>query len=374
MYLEIKDLSVNLGEFHLKDINLELYEGEYVVLIGPTGSGKSVLLETIIGFYTADKGTIKLGGKIINDIPPENRNIGIVYQDNVLFPNMDVYDNIAYGAKNQFSDGKIEEKIMNISKIMKIDHILHRDISTLSGGEVQRTSLARALIVEPKIILMDEPFSALDISTQAKLTTLIKKVGNDYKTTFLHVTHNFNDVWNLADRVGVMKDGKIHQLSTIDDVFSRPENKFVADFVGVQNIFEGEILEKSPERAVIELSNGTIVNSSDVDCLMKITGNKKENILIAIRPESIIFSNVEFASSARNQLKGKVIDTIKSGPTVLINVDVNGNIFKGLLTKSSAEDLEVEKGKEIYMSFKSLNVNILDTYKSLENNQQLNNS
>jgi len=367
MYLEIKDLSVKLGEFHLKNINLGLYEGEYVVIIGPTGSGKSILLETIIGFYNADKGTIKLNGKVINNIPPENRDIGIVYQDNVLFPNMNVYDNIAYGAKNKFSDIEIEEKIMNISKIMKIDHILHRDISTLSGGEVQRTSLARALIVEPKIVLMDEPFSALDVSTQAKITNMIKKVGKNHNTTFLHVTHNFNDVWNLADRVGVMDNGEIHQLSTVEDVFSRPENRFVADFVGVQNIFEGKISEINSERAIIELSNGTVITSSDVNCLGKILGNNKRNILIAIRPESIIFSNVEFKSSARNQLKGKIIDIVKSGPTVLINIDVNGNIFKGLLTKSSAEDLEIEKEKEIYMSFKSLNVKILDAYKSFKN-------
>ncbi len=368
MYLEIEDLSVQLGEFDLKNINLSLYEGEYVVLIGPTGSGKSVLLETIIGFYSPDKGNVKLKGKIINNILPENREIGIVYQDNVLFPNMNVYDNIAYGAKKKFSEDEIEEKITNISKIMKIDHILHRDVATLSGGESQRTSLARALIVEPKILLMDEPFSALDISTQAKLTTLIKKVGKDYKTTFLHVTHNFNDVWNLADRVGVMKDGKIHQLSTVHDVFSRPESKFVADFVGVQNIFEGTIIEMSNERAIVKLANDLEVTSSDVDCLGKIVDKKKKNILIAIRPESIIFSNEKFESSARNQLKGKIIDIVESGPTVLINVDVDKNIFKGLLTKSSAEVLEIEKNNEIYMSFKSLNVNIIDAYNSFNSN------
>jgi len=363
MYLEIKNLSVDLGEFHLKDINLGIDEGEYIVLIGPTGSGKSVLLETIIGFYSSDNGTIKLNGKIINDVYPEDRGIGIVYQDNILFPNMNVYDNIAYGAKKKFSDEKINQKIMDIAKEMKIDHILHRDIDTLSGGELQRTALARALIVEPKIILMDEPFSSIDISTHASLTSLVKKVVKKHKTTVIHVTHNFNDIWNLADRVGVMKDGKIHQLGNTTSIFSKPENNFVADFVGVQNIFEGKIVEIDSEKVIVKLNNDTLITSSDINFIRKIAGKPNDKILIAIRPENIIFSNEKFESSARNQLQGRVVDIIESGPTVLINVSVNRIIFKGLLTKSSAEALNVEKQKEIYINFKSLNVSILDDSK-----------
>lgn len=366
MYLEIENLSVKLGEFHLKNINLNIGEGEYVVLIGPTGSGKSVLLETIIGFYSPDEGKIKLNGNIINDIPPEDRNIGIVYQDNILFPNMDVYENIAYGAKKKFLDQEIDEKIKKIAKKMKIDNILHRDIYTLSGGEAQRTALARTLIVEPKIILMDEPFSALDISTQKKITSMIKYVVKDYKTTVLHVTHDFNDIWNLGEKVGVMKDGEIHQLASVSEVFSKPKSNFVADFVGVRNIFEGKLIKKDLEKIIIQLDNGSLITSSDIECLDKIKIKAEENILIAIRPENIIFSNEKFKSSAKNQLKGKIIEIIESGPTILVNVDVKGCVFRGLLTKSSAEFLEVETDKDIYISFKSLNVSILDTYKTFK--------
>ncbi|MCE5213177.1 MAG: ATP-binding cassette domain-containing protein, partial [Methanobacterium sp.] len=170
MFLNIKDLCVDLGQFHLKNVDLSLEKNDYLVLIGPTGSGKSVLLETIAGFFSPYKGKILLEGKDITNLKPEKRGISIIYQDYVLFPNMNVYENIAYGLKKKIDDKDlIESKILNLAKLLKIDHLLERNPETLSGGEKQRTAIARSLIVEPNILLMDEPFSALDINTQAYL-------------------------------------------------------------------------------------------------------------------------------------------------------------------------------------------------------------
>ena len=345
MYLEVENLNVNLGEFHLKDINLEIERGEYVVLIGPTGSGKSVLLETIIGFYAPESGTVKLDGKVLNDVAPEERNIGIVYQDHVLFPNMDVYDNIAYGLKRDKSLTKeeIDKKVRDIAETMNIAHILHRDVLTLSGGESQRTALARAIIVEPDIILMDEPFSALDVTTQAKLTSLIKKIGSEYKTTFLHVTHNFNDVWNLADKVGVMKNGVLHQLDYINTVFSRPANDFVASFVGVNNIFDGEIVNTKQNSVTVKLNENIQIQSTDDEyCYLASHEVIGEKVLVAIRPENIIFAKSTFESSARNQLKGKITKIVESGPVINVDCDVEGITFKGMLTRNSYENLDLK--------------------------------
>lgn len=364
MFLEVKDLTVELGDFLLDNINLSIEKGEYLVLIGPTGSGKSVLLETIIGFYKEKSGEVLLNNKVINDVLPENRHIGIVYQDHVLFPNMNVYENIIYGLKRNkdLTEEEMDEKVKEIAEALEIDHLLSRDVTTLSGGESQRTALARALIVEPELILLDEPFSALDVSTQGKLITLIKKIGKEKNTTFLHVTHNFNDIWNLADKVGVMKRGKLHQMGTVFDVFSKPANDFVAEFVGVQNIFEGTIEKDNPNLVTVNITDNVILSSSDVEVCSHLDNHA--SVLVAIRPENIIFSNNPMDSSARNTLKGEVIDIIHSGPVVELKVDVDGIIFNGLLTRSSFESLDIQVGKSIYLIIKSLNVNIMDRYNS----------
>ncbi len=364
MYLEIENLNIKLDEFKLENINFTVDKGEYLILIGPTGSGKSVLLESIIGFYTPDSGIIKLNNKILNDVTPEKRNIGIVYQDHVLFPNMNVYENIAYGLKTKTKDeNEINEKIENITKILNINHLLERNISTLSGGESQRTALARALVVNPDIILMDEPFSALDVTSQAKITQLIKEIGRKFNTTFIHVTHNFNDIWNLADRVGVMKNGKLYQIDTIDKVFSKPNNEFVANFVGVHNLFEGEIINTNENSVSVKINDDIILQSTDEE-YCKLVKNKINNIhvLVAIRPENIIFANETFESSARNRLKGKVTEITESGPIINVTCSVDDIEFKGILTRNSYEKLNIKIDKEIYLIFKSLNVKILDSY------------
>ena len=243
-FLEIEDLSIDLGEFKLVDVNLKVKKGDYLTIIGPTGSGKSILLETIAGFYKPKKGRVYLDGEDITDLPPEKRNMSIVYQDYVLFPHKTVFDNIAYGLKKKIKDkDKIKEEITQIVEVLNISHLLHRTPDTLSGGEQQRVALARALVVKPKLLLMDEPFSALDVKTKENLRRLVKKAIKEYETTVLHVTHDFDDVWSLANRVAVMKNGRILQEGEVNEIFYKPSINFVAEFVGT-NVLDGEVIDK----------------------------------------------------------------------------------------------------------------------------------
>ncbi|WP_321423158.1 ATP-binding cassette domain-containing protein [uncultured Methanobacterium sp.] len=357
MFLEVKNLSVELGQFQLNNVNLKLEKKDYLVIIGPTGSGKSVLLETIAGFFSPDKGQVFLEGKEITDLTPEERGISIVYQDYILFPHMNVFENIAYGLKKKIKDkDSIETKVNNMAQLLKIDHLLGRNPETLSGGEKQRVAIARSLVVKPNILLMDEPFAALDVNTHSYLTSLIKKVIMQHQTTCIHVSHNFNDVYNLAEHVAVMKDGKILQQGTVNDVFSRPTHNFVADFVGVHNVFQGKIVGHDQSLVQVEINPKVILSSSS-----DLSSHSKE-VTVAIRPESIIFSNEPFVSSVRNQVKGVVETIFEVGHNIWIGVQVEDLSFIGVLTPNSCEALGIKKGREIYLSFKSLNVNLMENY------------
>lgn len=278
--LEVENLSIDLGDFHLRDVSLSVEENDYLTIIGPTGAGKSVLLEAIAGFYPLLKGRVILEGKDITREPPERRGMSIVYQDYVLFPHMTVFENIAFGLRKKgLVRAEIEREVRHIAEELHIDHLLHRKPGTLSGGEQQRTALARALVVRPRVLLMDEPFSALDSKTREKLRSLVRNVIDEYGTTVLHVTHDFEDVFALAKHVAVMRDGRIVQFGTPEEVFSRPADEFIADFVRT-NLLRGEVVGKEGELTAVRVGNVILYTADDAE----------GKVTLSIRPEDIILA------------------------------------------------------------------------------------
>jgi len=241
--LKLENVSKRLGDFAINNINLQVDRGQYFVILGPSGTGKTVLLEIIAGFHRPDQGRVYLYDKDITRLPAEARKMGFVYQDYMLFPHMTVKDNILFGARKCFPLSQAMDKMKRLVDLLGIGHLLDRYPLTLSGGEQQRVALARVLIIEPTILLLDEPLSSLDPNSQEALQLELKRIHEEFETTILHITHDFNEAINLATHVGVMINGTLAQTGTAHEVFSHPNSLEVATFLGIENIIPGRYMD-----------------------------------------------------------------------------------------------------------------------------------
>ncbi len=350
--LTIEHISKDLGEFILDNVSLRIEDGEYFVIIGPTGAGKTILLETIAGVYPPDSGTIVLNGRDVTFVPPRERNITMVYQDYMLFPHMTVAENIGFGLKNRKRPpDEIAEKVAEVAKIFGIGHLLHRYPKTLSGGEQQRAAISRAIVLEPSVLLLDEPLSALDGQTRERLRTELKRLHATYKTTIIHITHNFEEVFSLASRVAVMYQGTVMQVGTPDEVFRHPNSEFIAEFVGVQNIFQGTCtVSDGLSRITVEGAEGPYIICSSL-C----TGNT--DVTATIRPEDIMVSCTRVESTARNSFAGTITDVADNGSMVRISVDT-GMPFIAAVTRQGWYSLGAEIGDTVFLTIMAQSVHI----------------
>ena len=279
------------------------------------------------------------------------RQISIVYQDHVLFPHMDIFENIAYALRKKLRDKKqIEAEVKQIAGVLGIGELLHRKPATLSGGEKQRAAIARSLVVRPKLLLLDEPFSALDARTKEKLREMLKKAINEYSTTVLHVTHDFEDVWALANRVVVIRKGEVMQAGDPESVFKRPSPDFVAEFLGT-NVLKGCVKALEGKLTVVE-AEGMKIYSSD-------PAEPGEGVTVSIRPEEIILAREALESSARNTVQGRVSGVFKKEHLVVVEVEIGNAEIKAVITPTSCEMLGLEPGREIYAVFKASNARII---------------
>ena len=369
--LQVRDLWVDLREFQLREIQLDVAAGEYFVVLGPTGAGKTVLLETIAGLFQPHRGRVLVDGEDITTMAPERRGIGFVYQDYALFPHLDVAGNIAFGLRlnglrsadspldalrrlvgrlgypNDLGE-KIRRHVEDISQLLSIDHLLHRRPRTLSGGEQQRVALARALVVEPRLLLLDEPLSALDPETREGLQRELARVPRELGTTTLHVTHDFEEAVALGDRIAVVHEGRVVQVGTPEDIFRRPADRFVARFVGVRNIFEGAVLHQDGE-GYSSFQSGHL----ELAVVTDLTGPAHASI----RPEDIIISRDPLRSTARNHFQGHVVDIADRGTLIYVTVSVPP-AFTCVMTRRSLEELALQEDKDVYLAFKASAVHV----------------
>jgi ABC-type Fe3+/spermidine/putrescine transport system ATPase subunit len=297
--IRIDNLNIHLGAFHLRNIQLRIQEGEYFVLLGPTGAGKSVLLECIAGIYTPESGSIFINNLDVTRCYPEERHVGYVPQDYALFPNMTVQQNLGYGLKTRkMSSADIREKVAAMMGQLGVTHLQERLPLFLSGGEKQRVALGRALITQPGILLLDEPLSALDENLRSQLAEELRKLQRSLSRTFLHVCHSFEEASLVADRIAIMRQGRIEQVGTIQEILANPSSIFIAEFTRMRNFHEG-IGEQANGLCRIKTSSGAVIFSHEEKAEGRIT--------FGIRPEEIAFLSEAESSEGVNCLRARVI-------------------------------------------------------------------
>jgi multiple sugar transport system ATP-binding protein len=272
----------------VRDVNVTIKNKEFVVLVGPSGCGKSTALRMIAGLEEISKGTISIDGKVVNDIPPKDRDIAMVFQNYALYPHMSVYENLAFGLRLRKYDAKeIEGRVQHAAKILGIDKYLDRKPKALSGGQRQRVALGRAIVRQPKVFLFDEPLSNLDANLRVQMRTEISRLHHQLQTTMIYVTHDQIEAMSMGDRIVVMKDGVVQQVDTPLNIYHQPVNRFVASFIGspTMNFMRGML--KANGRMIFqhEGSNFTLPIPSFFEARVKDYG--KKHVTLGIRPEHI---------------------------------------------------------------------------------------
>jgi len=335
--IEIKDLFIKFPGFALQDINFSIQDGEFFMLLGPTGAGKTLILEAIAGIVPITSGHILVKGKEITRLPPEHRGTSIVYQDYALFPHLSVLKNITYGLRYHKTDPKSSKKrVTRLMDQLGLEPLSQRSIHNLSGGEKQRIALARALAVNPSLLLLDEPLSALDPNFREDIRELLKILHQEIKTTFLMVTHDFAEAMFLGQRMAVLNHGKIDQIGPVREVFKKPATPFVAKFMGIKNVFHASFKDKTARVHDLELH------------LQSPPGENKR--YVAIRPEDIIIGRNGISGNEINSFHARVMGITDRGPYYEISVGTGDVIFRMMLSKNDFFKLELQKGKDIHLS------------------------
>lgn len=337
--LRIEGLKVKAGGFSLGEIDLEIGRGEYFVILGPTGAGKSLLLETIAGLRSPSKGRIWIEGMEVTALPPERRKVGYVPQDYVLFPFLNVFGNIAFGVKGKDK----RERVMAVAEMVGISHLLDRPVTSLSGGEKQRVALARALAPRPKVLLLDEPLSALDLKTSKYLRLELKRIQRELSMTTVHVTHNQAEAEEMADRIAVLNQGRIEQVGTPMEVFFYPRNCFVSDFIGGPNILECEGWR--------ELGHGLVeVSCKGIKVIVPHEGGEVKRI--AIPPRDVYVTEAPPPGPSVNRFKGVVKGLSRGQGVVRLSLEVGGNDLVAEIPYGIFETMDLKIGRKVHVILK----------------------
>lgn len=351
--IEIKNLTKSFDDQLILDhIDLDIHDGEFITLLGPSGCGKSTFLRIIAGFDEADTGNILLNGKNITHLPPNLRHVNMIFQSYALFPHLSVFENIAFGLRcKKLPNNLIQEKVDEALQMIKLQPFKHRKPAQLSGGQKQRVAIARAIVNEPLVLLLDEPFSALDYGLRKKMQVELKALQRKLGITFVFVTHDQEEALSMSDRIAVMSEGRIEQLGTPRDIYERPKNLYVAEFIGIANVFETEVKNVSTNTIDVEIEN--ISFTLNTKKLLK-PGQK---INIIIRPEDLLTWDYSETTEAERQkmIPAKVEQVIYKGSTVeLVLRTFNGKKLSATqFFDEDDADLDFRVGESVWVEWQT---------------------
>ena len=334
----------------IHDLTADIKPGELFTLLGPSGCGKTTLLRMIAGFNSIEAGTIAFDDTVINNVPVYKRNFGMVFQSYAIFPNMTVYRNIEYGLKNKkLPKAEIKRRVEEIMTTVQISQYRDRYPNKLSGGQQQRVALSRAIVVQPQVLLMDEPLSNLDAKLRIEMREAIREIQKQIGITTVYVTHDQEEALAISDRIAVMDKGDIQQIEIPESIYSRPYNTFVADFIGHSNRFTGTVLEQANGKTAIRLTTGF---SLEVEGLKPL--EKGTDVLVFIRPEEFLFAGED------NGMKAQVLVKRFLGKYIQYIVDCGiGEHVEVTADTSNAERIH-EPGETVYLGVNTRRINLFD--------------
>ena len=337
----------------VKDLNLDVPKGEFLTMLGPSGSGKTTVLMMLAGFETPTSGEIYLDGNPISSIPPNKRGIGMVFQNYALFPHMTVKENLAFPLEvRKMQKSEIEEKVANALSMVELQDFGSRMPLQLSGGQQQRVALARSLVFEPRLILMDEPLGALDKNLREQMQYEIKHIHERIGITVVYVTHDQSEALTMSNRIAVFNDGKIQQISTPDVLYEQPDNSFVAQFIGENNQLKGKVKSINGNFCIITSESGDDVNALKVN-----VNNIGDVSTISLRPERVAINSTE---KFENVFEAKVKELIYLGDHIRTRVEVCGNDQFIVKVPNSYKDSNLKEGSTVKLSWKASDSRALD--------------
>ncbi|WP_438987292.1 ABC transporter ATP-binding protein [Marivivens donghaensis] len=326
----------------VKDLNLSMPKGEFLTMLGPSGSGKTTCLMMLAGFETATHGEIRIGGVSINNIPPHKRGIGMVFQNYALFPHMTVAENLAFPLEvRKLGKSEREEKVQRALDMVQMGRFGGRRPAQLSGGQQQRIALARALVFQPELVLMDEPLGALDKQLREHMQFEITRLAHELGITTVYVTHDQTEALTMSDRVAVFDDGRIQQLAPPDQLYESPQNSFVAQFIGENNTLTGVVKEIGNGKCLVQLDGGDLIDAKPVN--VKNVGDRTK---VSIRPERVEINKDRLSPDAHT-LKAEVLEFIYMGDIFRTRLRVAGHDDFVIKTRNAPDQVRLQPGTMI---------------------------